>query len=334
MLLSDYDYHLPHELIAQTPVEPRDSSRLLVLGRQDHSICHRTFRDILEYLQPGDALVVNTSRVRAARIWAHKVSGGKVEILLLKPLGGDLWETLVSPGKRVPPGTRLVINDSLTADVMERTEAGGRVIRFAGAGSLDELLERAGEVPLPPYITTKVSDPERYQTVYARTLGSAAAPTAGLHFTPQLLEQVRALSVDLLEITLHIGLDTFRPIKVDDPTKHVMHSEWFEITPEVAERINSAQRVIAVGTTSVRALESAAVDGKVQPGARETRLFLREGSLFQVVDAMVTNFHLPRSTLLMMVSAFAGREFVLEAYRTAVRERYRFFSFGDAMLIL
>jgi S-adenosylmethionine:tRNA ribosyltransferase-isomerase len=334
VLLSDYDYHLPHELIAQTPVEPRDSSRLLVLGRQDHSICHRTFRDILEYLQPGDALVVNTSRVRAARIWAHKVSGGKVEILLLKPLGGDLWETLVSPGKRVPPGTRLVINDSLTADVMERTEAGGRVIRFAGAGSLDELLERAGEVPLPPYITTKVSDPERYQTVYARTLGSAAAPTAGLHFTPQLLEQVRALSVDLLEITLHIGLDTFRPIKVDDPTKHVMHSEWFEITPEVAERINSAQRVIAVGTTSVRALESAAVDGKVQPGARETRLFLREGSLFQVVDAMVTNFHLPRSTLLMMVSAFAGREFVLEAYRTAVRERYRFFSFGDAMLIL
>jgi len=334
VLLSDYDYHLPHELIAQTPVEPRDSSRLLVLDRQDHSICHRTFRDILEYLQPGDALVVNTSRVRAARIWAHKVSGGKVEILLLKPLGGDLWETLVSPGKRVPPGTRLVINDSLTADVMERTEAGGRVIRFAGAGSLDELLERAGEVPLPPYITTKVSDPERYQTVYARTLGSAAAPTAGLHFTPQLLEQVRALSVDLLEITLHIGLDTFRPIKVDDPTKHVMHSEWFEITSEVAERINSAQRVIAVGTTSVRALESAAVDGKVQPGARETRLFLREGSLFQVVDAMVTNFHLPRSTLLMMVSAFAGREFVLEAYRTAVRERYRFFSFGDAMLIL
>ncbi|NMC82484.1 MAG: tRNA preQ1(34) S-adenosylmethionine ribosyltransferase-isomerase QueA [Armatimonadetes bacterium] len=334
MLLSDYDYHLPHELIAQTPVEPRDSSRLLVLDRQDQSIRHRTFRDILEYLQPGDALVVNTSRVRAARIWAHKVSGGKVEILLLKPLGGDLWETLVSPGKRVPPGTRLVINDSLTADVMERTEAGGRVIRFAGAGSLDELLERAGEVPLPPYITTKVSDPERYQTVYARTLGSAAAPTAGLHFTPQLLEQVRALSVDLLEITLHIGLDTFRPIKVDDPTKHVMHSEWFEITSEVAERINSAQRVIAVGTTSVRALESAAVDGKVQPGARETRLFLREGSLFQVVDAMVTNFHLPRSTLLMMVSAFAGREFVLEAYRTAVRERYRFFSFGDAMLIL
>jgi len=334
VLLSDYDYHLPHELIAQTPVEPRDSSRLLVLDRQDHSICHRTFRDILEYLQPGDALVVNTSRVRAARIWAHKVSGGKVEILLLKPLGGDLWETLVSPGKRVPPGTRLVINDSLTADVMERTEAGGRVIRFAGAGSLDELLERAGEVPLPPYITTKVSDPERYQTVYARTLGSAAAPTAGLHFTPQLLEQVRALSVDLLEITLHIGLDTFRPIKVDDPTKHVMHSEWFEITPQVAERINGAQRVIAVGTTSVRALESAAVDGKVQPGARETRLFLREGSLFQVVDAMVTNFHLPRSTLLMMVSAFAGREFVLEAYRTAVRERYRFFSFGDAMLIL
>jgi len=334
VLLSDYDYHLPHELIAQTPVEPRDSSRLLVLDRQDHSICHRTFRDILEYLQPGDALVVNTSRVRAARIWAHKVSGGKVEILLLKPLGGDLWETLVSPGKRVPPGTRLVINDSLTADVMERTEAGGRVIRFTGAGSLDELLERAGEVPLPPYITTKVCDPERYQTVYARTLGSAAAPTAGLHFTPQLLDQVRGMGVDVLEITLHIGLDTFRPIKVEDPSQHVMHSEWFEITPQVAERINGAQRVIAVGTTSVRALESAAVDGKVQPGARETRLFLREGSLFQVVDAMVTNFHLPRSTLLMMVSAFAGREFVLEAYRTAVRERYRFFSFGDAMLIL
>lgn len=334
MLLSDYDYHLPHELIAQTPVEPRDSSRLLVLDRKDQSIRHRTFRDVLEYLQPGDALVVNTSRVRAARIWARKVTGGKVEILLLKPLDGDLWETLVSPGKRVPPGTRLVINDSLTADVMERTEAGGRVICFAGAGSLDELLERAGEVPLPPYITTKVSDPERYQTVYARTLGSAAAPTAGLHFTPQLLDEVRALGVDVLEITLHIGLDTFRPIKVEDPSQHVMHSEWFEIKPEVAERINSAQRVVAVGTTSVRALESAAVDGKVQPGARETRLFLREGSLFQVVDAMVTNFHLPQSTLLMMVSAFAGREFVLNSYRTAVNEGYRFFSFGDAMLIL
>lgn len=334
MLLSDYDYHLPPEFIAQTPVEPRDSSRLLVLDRKDHSICHRTFRDVLEYLRPGDALVVNASRVRAARIWGYKVTGGKVEILLLKPLGHDLWETLVSPGKRVPPGTRLLINDSLTADVMERTEAGGRVIRFAGAGSLDELLERAGEVPLPPYITTKVSDPERYQTVYARTLGSAAAPTAGLHFTPQLLDKVRDLGADVQEITLHIGLDTFRPIKVEDPSQHVMHSEWFEINPEVADRINEAQRVIAVGTTSVRALESAAVDGKVQPGARETRLFLREGSLFQVVDAMVTNFHLPRSTLLMLVSAFAGREFVLNAYKTAVKEGYRFFSFGDAMLIL
>lgn len=334
MLLSDYDYYLPHELIAQTPVEPRDSSRLLVLDRKVHSIRHRTFRDVLEYLRPGDALVVNTSRVRAARIWAHKVSGGKAEILLLKPMGGDLWETLVSPGKRIPPGTRLRINDSLTADVMERTEAGGRVIRFAGAGSLDELLERAGEVPLPPYITTKVSDPERYQTVYARTLGSAAAPTAGLHFTPELLDKVRTLGVDVLEITLHIGLDTFRPIKVEDPSQHVMHSEWFEITPEVAERINSARRVVAVGTTSVRALESAADEGQVVPGARETRLFLREGSPFQVVDAMVTNFHLPRSTLLMMVSAFAGRDFVLNAYKTAVRERYRFFSFGDAMLIL
>ncbi|HEY3267097.1 MAG TPA: tRNA preQ1(34) S-adenosylmethionine ribosyltransferase-isomerase QueA [Armatimonadota bacterium] len=333
--VADYDYHLPPERIAQTPAEPRDASRLLVVHRDTGELEHRSFRDVLEYLLPGDVLVVNSSRVRAARIIAHRVTGGRVELLLLKPHAEGVWETLVSPGRKAPPGTRLIVNGELEAEVLDRTEAGGRMVRFSGAASLDDALERAGEVPLPPYITRKVDDPERYQTVYSRTLGSAAAPTAGLHFTPELLQRAHARGVTLAEVTLHIGLDTFRPVKVDDLDEHVMHSEWFEISPEAAEAVNGAAgRVIAVGTTSVRALESAAQGGKVAPGAMETRLFLRPGARFQVVDAMVTNFHLPKSTLLMLVSAFAGKELMKRAYEVAVQSEYRFFSFGDAMLIL
>ncbi len=333
--LADYDYHLPAERIAQTPVEPRDASRLLVVRRDSEALEHRVFRDVLEYFRPGDVLVVNSSRVRAARLFAHKETGGRVELLILKPLGADVWETLVHPGKRVPPGTRLLVAGGLVADVLDRTESGGRLVRFLGDASLDKILETAGEVPLPPYIHEKLDDPERYQTVYSQALGSAAAPTAGLHFTPELLGRLRGMGVRTAEVTLHINLDTFRPVKVDNLDDHAMHSEWFEISEADADTINGAEgRVFAVGTTTVRALESAAEDGKVRTGARETRLFLRPGARFQVVDALITNFHLPKSTLLVLVSAFAGRERMLKAYHVAVEEGYRFFSFGDAMLIL
>jgi S-adenosylmethionine:tRNA ribosyltransferase-isomerase len=333
--LSDYDYDLPPGRIAQTPAEPRDASRLLVVHRDTGTLEHRVFRDIPQYLKPGDVLVVNSSRVRAARLHATKATGGRVELLLLKPLGEGDWECLVSPGRRVAPGTRLAVDGGLTAEVLARTDTGGRVVRFEGAAALGDALEAAGEVPLPPYITTPIVDKERYQTVYARTLGSAAAPTAGLHFTPELLDAARAMGVSVAEVTLHIGLDTFRPVKVDNVDEHVMHSEWYEIAPEAAEAVNAATgRVVAVGTTAVRALESAARDGRVRAGSAETRLFLRPGANFQVVDALLTNFHLPKSTLLMLVSAFAGRELMREAYAAAVAGEYRFFSFGDAMLIL
>jgi S-adenosylmethionine:tRNA ribosyltransferase-isomerase len=333
--LDDYDYHLPPERIAQTPAEPRDSSRLMVVHRDTGSIEHRVFRDILEYLHPGDVLVVNDSRVRAARLHARKETGGRVELLLLKPLGGAEWECLVSPGRRVPPGTVLRVEGGPKAEVLRRTESGGRVVRFHADAGLEDALEAAGDVPLTPYITAPLADRERYQTVYARELGSAAAPTAGLHFTPELLDAARAQGVAVAGVTLHIGLDTFRPVKEQDLDRHVMHSEWYEVSPEAAETINGATgRVLAVGTTSVRTLESAGQSGRVVPGAAETRLFLRPGASFHVVDALLTNFHLPKSTLLMLVSAFAGRDLMLRAYETAVAEGYRFFSFGDAMLIL
>jgi S-adenosylmethionine:tRNA ribosyltransferase-isomerase len=333
--LDDYDYELPPDRIAQTPVEPRDAARLLVVHRETGALEHRIFRDIPGYLRAGDVLVVNSSRVRAARLHARKATGGRVELLLLKPVGEGQWECLVSPGRRVPPGTALSIEGGPDAEVLSRTEAGGRIVRFAAHGGLDAALEAAGEVPLPPYITAPLTDRERYQTVYARTPGSAAAPTAGLHFTPALLDTIRAMGVTVAEIDLHIGLDTFRPVKVDDLDRHIMHSEWYHISAEAAEAVNTAAgRVVAVGTTSVRALESAADQGRVRAGAAETRLFLRPGVKFQIVDALITNFHLPKSTLLMLVSAFASRDLMLESYRTAVREDYRFFSFGDAMLIL
>lgn len=333
--LDDYDYHLPPERIAQTPAEPRDASRLMVVHRDSGAIEHRVFRDIVEYLRPGDALVVNDSRVRAARLHARKATGGRVELLLLKSLGGSDWECLVSPGRRVPPGTVLQVDGGPEAEVLSRTEAGGRVVRFHADAGLEEALEAVGETPLPPYITAPLADKERYQTVYARETGSAAAPTAGLHFTPELLDVAREKGVAVAGITLHIGLDTFRPVKEQDLDSHVMHSEWYEISPETAAAVNNATgRVIAVGTTSVRALESAGESGRVLAGAAETRLFLRPGATFHVVDALLTNFHLPKSTLLMLVSAFSSRELMLRAYETGVREEYRFFSFGDAMLIL
>lgn len=334
--LSDFDYSLPQDRIAQTPVEPRDASRLLVVDRAAGTLSHRVFRDVIEYLSPGDVLVVNSSRVRAARLWGRKPTGGRVEVFLLKPLGNDVWETLVSPGKRVPPGTRLEFDAGFSASVLERTDAGGRIVRFEGNVSLDDALEAAGEVPLPPYITERLDDPERYQTVYSRTLGSAAAPTAGLHFTPELLQAARDKGVRVAEVVLHIGLDTFRPVKVEDLDHHVMHSETYEISDADARLVNEASgRVFAVGTTTVRALESSALaDGLVQPGVAETRLFLRPGSQFRVVDALATNFHLPKSTLVMLVCAFSGRELIMKAYREAVESGYRFFSFGDAMLIL
>lgn len=336
---ADFDYDLPPELIAQTPAEPRDASRLMVLDRRTGAIGHRVFRDLVELVGPDDVLVVNDSRVRNARLFGTKPTGGRVELLVLRPLESGLWEALVSPGRRVPPGTRVVVSEELEAEVLDRTASGGRVVRFHSAVPLDELLPRLGETPLPPYIHERTADPERYQTVYADRLGSAAAPTAGLHFTPALMDAVCARGAVFAGVTLHIGLDTFRPVKVDDLDAHVMHAEWFEVPEATAALVNSGRRVVAVGTTAVRALESAARDGHVVPGARETRLFLRPrpgeppGAQFQVVDALITNFHLPRSTLLMLVSAFAGRESVLAAYREAVKEGYRFFSFGDAMMI-
>jgi S-adenosylmethionine:tRNA ribosyltransferase-isomerase len=326
--LSDYDYDLPPDRIAQTPVEPRDASRLMVVHRSTSAIEHRCFRDVLDYLAPGDLLVVNSSRVRAARLWGRKPTGGRVEVLLLKPQGEAVWETLVSPGRRVPPGTRLAFDGGLAGEVLDRTAAGGRLVRFEGSESLDDLLESVGTAPL--------EDRERYQTVYSRTLGSAAAPTAGLHFTPETLAAATARGIGVAEVTLHIGLDTFRPVKTEDLDAHAMHAEWYEISGACKRAVDEAKgRVIAVGTTTVRALESSAQeDGIVHQGAAETRLFLRPGAQFRVVDAMVTNFHLPKSTLLMLVSAFAGRELIMKAYREAVGSGYRFFSFGDAMLIL
>ncbi|HEY3282642.1 MAG TPA: tRNA preQ1(34) S-adenosylmethionine ribosyltransferase-isomerase QueA [Armatimonadota bacterium] len=337
MQLSDYQYELPKELIAQDPVEPRDSSRLLVLHASSGEMEHRRFTDLPEYLNPGDILVGNDSRVVPARILGHKATGGRVEVLLLRPQPAGDWEALVFPGKRVPPGT-LVHADGGSLDLVigERTEFGGRLVSLHSDLPLEEALLRAGQMPLPPYIHTRLSDPERYQTIYSREMGSAAAPTAGLHFTPRLLEDLHRKGIPLYRITLHIGLDTFRPIKVENLEAHTMHSEAYEVPEQAAEAIRDAGgRVVAVGTTSVRALESSALGHhQVRPGRDSTRLFIRPGFRFQAVDALVTNFHLPGSTLLVMVSALAGRETILKAYREAVEQRYRFYSFGDAMLIL
>ncbi|MBE5775261.1 MAG: tRNA preQ1(34) S-adenosylmethionine ribosyltransferase-isomerase QueA [Clostridiales bacterium] len=338
MKLSDFMYDLPEERIAQTPVEPRDHSRLMVLNRATHEIEHKHFYDIIDYLVPGDVLVVNETRVIPARLYGERPSGGACEVLLLKQLGPKKWETLVRPGKKLKPGAEVIFGDGrLKCTVLETTEVGGRIVEFECEGSFEAALDALGEMPLPPYIHEKLENRERYQTVYARQEGSAAAPTAGLHFTPELMERIREKGIEIVPVLLHVGLGTFRPVKVENIEEHEMHSEYFEVTEEAAAKINAAKargsRVIAVGTTSVRTLESAAENGVLKAGSGDTKIFIRPGYQWQLVDALITNFHLPGSTLMMLVSAIYDREHVLAAYEEAVRDEYRFFSFGDAMFL-
>ena len=340
MKTSDFAYDLPEELIAQDPLSDRASSRLMILDKQTGEITHRIFHDITEYLKPGDCLVLNDTKVIPARlIGEREETGGKVEVLLLKRGEDNVWETLVKPGKKARPGTRLVFGgDLLRAEVVDIVEEGNRLIRFEYEGIFEEILDQLGQMPLPPYITHQLEDKNRYQTVYAKHNGSAAAPTAGLHFTPELLEAIKKKGVDIASVTLHVGLGTFRPVKVDEITEHHMHSEFFQITEEAAQKINHAKenggRVICVGTTSCRTIESAAdEDGHLKACSGWTEIFIYPGYKFKVLDCLITNFHLPESTLVMLVSALAGREHVLAAYEEAVKERYRFFSFGDAMFI-
>lgn len=341
MLTRDFAYNLPEDLIAQTPIEPRDASRLMVCHRTGGLIEHRVFRNLPEYLRPGDALVINDSRVIPARLIGNKRgTGGAVEVLLLKRLSLDKWEALVKPGARLPEGKTVEFGGGiLTAVIGSRTDGGAREVRFTYEGAFEALLDRLGKMPLPPYIRERLDDPERYQTVYSDRSGSSAAPTAGLHFTRELLERIEAAGVDIVRVLLHVGLGTFRPVREENIEDHPMHAEYFEITPDAAQRINAARqnggRVICVGTTSLRTLESAAnEDGSIRPASGWTDIFIYPGIKIRSADALVTNFHLPESTLLMLVSALWDREAVLTAYAEAVRERYRFFSFGDAMLII
>lgn len=340
MKTHDFYYDLPEELIAQTPVEPRDHSRMLVVHRKDGRLEHRHFYDIVDYLHPGDVLVVNDTRVIPARLIGERAGGGAAEVLLLKQLGPKKWETLVRPGQRLKPGAEVTFGGGkLVARMLETTDAGGRIVEFVCEGTLEAMLDELGEMPLPPYIHEKLQDRDRYQTVYARHDGSAAAPTAGLHFTPELMEKIREMGVQIVPVLLHVGLGTFRPVKAEDVEEHEMHSEYYEVTPEAAAAINAARaaggRVVAVGTTSVRTLESASTDdGVLQARSGWTNIFITPGYRFKMVDALITNFHLPESTLVMLVSAFYSREGTLAAYEEAVREKYRFFSFGDAMLLL
>jgi len=344
---SDFDYYLPEELIAQSPAEPRDSSRLLVLDRSTGKLEHRLFRDLVDYLRPGDLLIANRSRVIPARLKGVKEStGSPVEMLLLRPAPGseavDEWEVLLKPARRLKEGSRIAFGDgALAATVLSVNGLGVRKVRLESEEPLDRVVDRLGCAPLPPYIRGYTGDPERYQTVYGDVRGSAAAPTAGLHFTRELMDRIRELGVEVGFVVLHIGIDTFRPVQEEDPTKHPMHREYYEVSEEVAARVIGAKaegrRVMAVGTTTVRVLESAAVEGDppgLRVGSGWTELFIYPGYRFKIVDALVTNFHLPRSTLVMLVSALAGRDPLLRAYREAVERRYRFYSFGDAMLIL
>lgn len=338
---SDFYFDLPQELIAQDPLEDRSASRLLVLNRKTGAVEHHTFKEIMNYVRSGDCLVLNNTKVIPARLMGVKEdTGAAIEVLLLKRRDNDVWETLVKPGKKARPGAKIVFGDGcLRAEVLDVEEEGNRLIRFDYEGIFEEVLDRLGEMPLPPYITHKLQDKNRYQTVYAKYEGSAAAPTAGLHFTEELLAQIEEMGVNIAYVTLHVGLGTFRPVKADNILEHHMHSEHYEVTPETAELINrtkeSGGRVICVGTTSCRTVESAADEnGRVQPGCGDTEIFIYPGYRFKVLDCLITNFHLPESTLVMLVSALAGRENVLAAYREAVEERYRFFSFGDAMLVI
>ncbi len=341
MNVKDFDYELPKELIAQDPLSDRSASRLMVLDKKSGEISHRHFTDILDYCTPGDCLVINNTKVIPARLFGtKKETNAGIEILLLKRRENDIWETLVKPGKKAKKGTKLVFgNGLLTAEVIEVVEEGNRLIQFYYEGIFEEILDQLGQMPLPPYITHELKDKNRYQTVYAKYDGSAAAPTAGLHFTEELLAQVKKRGVEIAEVTLHVGLGTFRPVKVENVLEHHMHSEFYRISETAAATINRAKenghRIIAVGTTSTRTLEAAADEnGRLHETGGWTDIFIYPGYRFKVIDGLITNFHLPQSTLVMLVSAFAGREQVLNAYRTAVEEQYRFFSFGDAMLII
>lgn len=340
LLKSDFYFDLPQELIAQDPLEDRSSSRLLVLDKTTGAVTHHIFKDIVDYLQPGDCLVLNNTKVIPARLLGEREgTGAHVEVLLLKRRQGDIWETLVKPGKKCRPGTRLVFGGGLLkGEVLKTVEEGNRLIRFEYEGIFEEVLDKLGEMPLPPYITHKLQDKNRYQTVYAKYEGSAAAPTAGLHFTKELLEKIKDKGVEIAYVTLHVGLGTFRPVKEENLLNHHMHSEYYQVTEMAAEQINRTKqkggRIICVGTTSCRTIESASDEtGRVHAGCDNTEIFIYPGYQFKVLDGLITNFHLPESTLVMLVSALAGREQVLNAYAEAIREKYRFFSFGDAMFI-
>ncbi len=340
MLVSDFDYYLPPELIAQDPIEPRDASRLLIVDRKSGSMRHSIFRELGKELQPGDMLVLNDTKVLPARVYAYKESGARIELLLLKQTGLDVWQCLVRPGNKARVGVKLLFaSDAMRAEIIDVAEEGSRLVRFEHDGDFFQLLEQLGTMPLPPYIKKPLKDQNRYQPVYARERGSAAAPTAGLHFTNALLDSLREQGVLIEKVLLHVGLGTFRPVKADKVEDHVMHSEFFRITEETASRINDARskggRIIAVGTTSVRTLETAAdEDGTLHKAEGWTQKFIYPGYKFKIVDGMITNFHLPKSTLLMLVSAFAGRDLVMKAYQTAIEQHYRFFSFGDACFFI
>ena len=341
MKTSDFDFQLPQELIAQTPIEPRDHSRLLVLERATGKIAHRTFYDVIDYLNPGDTLVVNTSRVIPARLFGAKEhTGGSMQFLLLEQKERDIWEIMVRPGKKAKPGARFVFgNGSLVGEIIKVLEDGNRLVHFEYTGDFYTILENIGKMPLPPYITKELENGERYQTIYSHQLGSAAAPTAGLHFTEELMQKLREKGIRIAEVVLHVGVGTFKPVKAEDINQHHMHSEHYFLSAQTAEIINQTKaegkRVIAVGTTSCRTLESVAAKlGHIAEDEGDTDIFIYPGYSFRVLDGLITNFHLPKSTLIMLVSAFAGYENIMHAYETAVQEKYRFFSFGDAMFIL
>lgn len=337
MLVTDFDYELPQELIAQHPIEPRDHSRLLVVDKHTGEIQHKHFYDLVDYLRPGDVLVFNDTRVIPARLHGTKDTGAHVEVFLLTRRDATDWEVLVRPGKKLQVGARINFSDELSCEVIEHTDFGGRVVRFKYEGVFEEILDRLGETPLPPYITAPLEDKERYQTVYNRERGSAAAPTAGLHFTKELLAKIKELGCEEVFVTLHVGLGTFRPVSEANIEDHKMHKEFYTVSQEAADAINKAKaegrRIIAVGTTAVRTLESAGADGTLRAGGNWTNIFIYPGYKFRFVDELVTNFHLPQSTLLMLVSTLATRDIMLATYKKAVEERYRFFSFGDAMFI-
>ena len=337
MQVKDFDYDLPPELIAQHPMEPRDHSRLMVVDKNTGEIEHKHFYDICDYLRADDLLVFNDTRVIPARLHGVKDTGARVEVFLLTRINNNDWEALVKPGKKLRVGSKIIFSSDLSCEIISNTDFGGRIVRFDFVGTFEEILDRLGETPLPPYITAPLEDKERYQTVYSREKGSAAAPTAGLHFTPELMDKIKRIGAEEVFVTLHVGLGTFRPVSVENINDHVMHREFYHISPETARKINEAKsrgrRIVAVGTTAVRTLEAAGSSGIIQSGSNWTNIFIYPGYKFRFVETLITNFHLPQSTLLMLVSALSTREIMLRSYEIAVKEKYRFFSFGDAMFI-